>query len=204
MLVDILLKEGVASQSIRNFQKYCDEAVLEHCLFEIPNRKIEFSVFNHTDLKSSNFLIRYNASGEPTSAKLIDYQMSLVGSPVFDVIFFLIISTELPVFEQHSVVMKNMYLAALNDSLAQLNYHGEYTKSNFTDDEQSVRLYQFFCLLWLGYLSIKTVIKNFDRDKKYFKILTSAEVDKVLASDKFRNGFLSWFRYFEKTQLLGE
>ncbi len=204
VLLDLLQAEGVASDSLHNFRNCENEIILQRCLMNIPDRKVEFNVLNHTDAKCSNFLIRYTDDGEPISAKIIDHQMSYFGSPIFDVLFFFIVSVEFPVFESNYEFLLNSYLKTLNDTLASLDYNGTYTKLNYETDQQSVRLYRFGCLILAGFYSIRAVIKHFDFNYKGSDMapLTSDEIKQVLANDKFRDTFLKLFQYFESADWL--
>ncbi len=199
VLLDLLQAEGIASDSLHNFRNRENEIMLQRCIMDISDRKVEFNVLNHTDVKCSNFLIQYNDDGEPISAKIIDHQLSYFGSPVFDVFFFFIISIEFSVFESNYEILLDSYLKTLNDTLASLDYIGTYTKLDYETDLRSVGLYRFCCLILAGFYGVHAVIKHFNHDGSDMAPLTSDEIKQVLADEKFRNTFLKWFHYYESS-----
>lgn len=78
----------------------------------------------HGDLWITNFMFKYDAKKNPTEVKFIDLQIAYYGSPMFDLIYFLVTSVHDDIrFNRVNEVIQ-MYHQALIAVLKRLNYKG--------------------------------------------------------------------------------
>ncbi len=195
VLADVLHHEGVSDTSISKFLSYATE-MSNKPLYRIANRTAEFNVFNHGNMKTNNILFTYDKNGLPTSAKIIDYQTSCFGSPAFDLVFLFNVSMSFSTYQRHFNRLLDTYLTTLNETLRRLDYEQEYLESHFERDLKGAKLFCIFCLIWTGFIGIRAAIKNFDYGKNYIP-LAANQIQTIRTNQKFRDGFLAWFQYYE-------
>lgn len=80
-----------------------------------------FKVLNHGDLWVNNCMFQYN-HGHPTDMLFIDFQMSYIASPAFDLHYFLNTSVQLNVLISKRYILLRTYYEALRSTLEALNF----------------------------------------------------------------------------------
>jgi thiamine kinase-like enzyme len=83
-----------------------------------------FRVLNHGDDWLNNIMLKSDENGNWIDAKLIDFQMSFMGSPASDLWYFLVSSIADDVKVEHFDALLFFYHNELVDSLNQLKYDG--------------------------------------------------------------------------------
>ncbi|KAK7595220.1 hypothetical protein V9T40_001653 [Parthenolecanium corni] len=94
---------------------------------ELINRHVKYppensmTVLIHGDFRTSNIFLKYNGDNQVSEAKIIDWQFSVEGNPVLDLIVFFINSVSIEMIENNDDVLLNFYLEKLNTKLASLD-----------------------------------------------------------------------------------
>lgn len=84
----------------------------------------KIKVVIHGDLWVSNFMFRYDSKNNPVAVKFIDLQIAYYGSPIFDLIYFLVTSVHDEIrFGRVNEVIQ-IYHQALVSILKRLDYKG--------------------------------------------------------------------------------
>lgn len=194
-LVEILKAENMDQRVLEKFAEY-KEKIDFNSICQIPNRKHNFGVLNHGNLKSNNLLLKKNFSGL-NSLKIIDYQTYFWDSPIFDFLYFFILNVDCDVFEKHQDKLIEQYLATLNDSLSNLKCDLAYSKEAFEVDLENSKLYQVFTLLFSSVLVIRECIPGFLHGDP-LSVPSPQDIDKICKDELFNGRFVKWFRYFHK------
>ncbi|XP_037922352.1 uncharacterized protein LOC119658746 [Hermetia illucens] len=82
----------------------------------------EFNVLLHGDLWVNNIMFQHDENGQPKDILLIDYQMARYGSPVQDLIYFILSSTEYSIKVSEFDYMIKYYHRELVKNLELLKY----------------------------------------------------------------------------------
>lgn len=84
----------------------------------------KIKVVIHGDLWISNFMFKYDTKKNPIAIKFIDLQIAYYGSPIFDLIYFLVTSVNDDIRFNRANEVIQMYHHALVSVLKRLNYKG--------------------------------------------------------------------------------
>ncbi|XP_049762484.1 uncharacterized protein LOC126088388 [Schistocerca cancellata] len=76
------------------------------------------NVVCHGDFWASNVMVKYDASGKPESARLIDFQLVRYAPPVFDVMTILLLSTDQDFRDRHLHSLQQVYFSTLSAQIA--------------------------------------------------------------------------------------
>lgn len=82
----------------------------------------EFNVILHGDLWVNNIMFQHDEKGLPTEVLFVDYQMSRYGSPVQDLMYFILSSTEYSIKVKEFDFMIKYYYRELVKNLKLLKY----------------------------------------------------------------------------------
>lgn len=112
------------------YEKYAEK--LENILPKFFEQEInlykkcqsKIKVVIHGDLWVSNFMFKYDAKNNPIAVKFIDLQIAYYGSPIFDLIYFLVTSVEDDIRFNRANEVIQMYHQALVSTLERLGYKG--------------------------------------------------------------------------------
>ncbi|KAK5642416.1 hypothetical protein RI129_008583 [Pyrocoelia pectoralis] len=83
----------------------------------------KYSVINHGDFQARNFLYKYeicDQSDVPTQFCIIDWQLSRIGLPVFDILHFFFVSTRKDFRDNHYIELLQVYYQSFSSFLRQL------------------------------------------------------------------------------------
>lgn len=106
--------DKIQSWDMENFMKtFLDVAEPMSCGFQ---------VLNHGDLWLNNMMFKSDAIGNPLDVSMIDYQMGFWGSPVADLIYFLISSVSDEIKVECFDEFIEFYHIQLTDALKKLKY----------------------------------------------------------------------------------
>lgn len=192
-LLEILKAENICPRVLEKFAEY-KEKIDYNSIYSI-NRAQDFRVLNHGNLKSNNLLLKNNPDGSD-SLKIIDYQTYFWHSPIFDLLYFVILTVDCDVFEKHQDKLIDQYLATLNVSLSNLKCECTYSRGAYEVDLQSSKLYQIFTLLFSSVLVIRECIPGFLHGDP-LNLPSHQEVESIRKDEVFEGRFLKWFRYFQ-------
>lgn len=81
------------------------------------HRESAFNSICHNDFWMNNMMIGYNAEGDLHCIKFVDYQLTIYGSGIQDLIFFLFTSVENDVLVKHCDRLIEHYMQAFMDCL---------------------------------------------------------------------------------------
>uniref|UniRef100_A0A336MA18 CSON013155 protein n=1 Tax=Culicoides sonorensis TaxID=179676 RepID=A0A336MA18_CULSO len=119
-----------AVKSWRGYEKYGEKLenlqskFLQQTIDVYKKCKSKTKVVIHGDLWTSNFMFKYDAKNNPIAAKLIDLQIVYYGSPIFDLIYFLVTSVEDEIRFNRSHEVIQIYYLSLVEELNKLNFKG--------------------------------------------------------------------------------
>ncbi|XP_037922349.1 uncharacterized protein LOC119658744 [Hermetia illucens] len=82
----------------------------------------EFNVILHGDLWANNIMFQHDEDGQPKDVLFVDLQISRYGSPVHDLIYFILSSTEYPIKVKEFDYMIKYYHQELVKNLKLLKY----------------------------------------------------------------------------------
>lgn len=93
------------------------------------------NVLCHGDFWANNVMVKYGPSGEPDSARLVDFQLLRYAPPVFDVMTILLLSTDRAFRERHQQSMQQAYFSALSAEITKEGLDAErcYTLTEFIE-----------------------------------------------------------------------
>lgn len=172
-------KEKIASWSL--------ESLLINSRLIIPRVALQkmrcgFQVLNHGDIWINNMLFKSDDNGNCIDVKFIDYQIASWGSPITDLMYFLLTSVQDDIKTAHFDELIAFYHKELVKSLNELNYSKDIPtldvmkqdllekrgfSKNFCDKnyfvDQKKNSFQFtdsFCMPWLllNMIQIKSLI----------------------------------------------
>lgn len=194
-LMEILKAENVNVRVLQKFAEY-KEKIDYNSIYQIPDRVQNFGVLNHGNLKSNNLLLKNNPSGSD-SLKIIDYQTYFWDSPIFDLLYFVILTVDCDIFDKYQDKLIDQYLATLNDSLSNLKCECTYSREAYEVDLKGSKLYQIFTLLFSNVLVIRECIPGFLHGDP-LSVPSHQEIESIRKDEVFEVRFLKWFRYLEK------
>ncbi|CRL06030.1 CLUMA_CG019012, isoform A [Clunio marinus] len=87
--------------------------------FDVDNNDI--NVMMHGDFWTNNIMFRYDKNGLPIDAKILDYQFTAYGSPVLDLLYFIMSSTTEELREHKMETMMQFYYHQLRKTAEKLN-----------------------------------------------------------------------------------
>lgn len=196
-LVAIFEAENVDQSVLRKLADY-KQHINHVSIYEISHRECDFRVLIHGNLKSNNVLLKYDDSGSPIAAKILDYQTYLWKPPIFDLMYFFLLTVDSDVFESHADQLIDSYLATLNECLSDLSCGCSYSRSDYEVDLEGSRLYQVFTLLFSSILIIRKCIPGLILYGDPSHVPSREEVENIRKHKLFDERVLKWFRYFEK------
>lgn len=196
-LMAILKAEDTSVSVLRKLARY-KEQINHVSIYEMAHRVRDFSVLVHGNLKANNVLLKYDDSGRPIAAKILDYQTYLWKSPIFDLFYFFLLVVDCDVLERHGDQLIDSYLATLNDGLSSLSCECAYSKNEYDVDVEGSKLFQVFTLLFSSVLIIQECIPGLILCGDLMRVPSQEDVENIRKNKLFDGRFLKWFRYFEK------
>lgn len=173
------IKSSLNGELLEKVYKLSSELINGYVKYPPEN---SLTVLRHGDFRTSNIFLKYNGDNQVSEAKIIDWQFSVEGHPVPDLIFFFINSVSIEIFENNDDVLLNFYLEKLNTKLASLGMNRSYNKDELMDNMNyykhlyygtSCRIFLFtynyprgaetdysipMAVKWLSYLNKKGII----------------------------------------------
>jgi hypothetical protein len=154
------------------------------------------NVILHGDAHRFNILFRPREGR--TQIKLVDFQHCRLGSPVLDIMTFLIVSCPADVFDNHRTLLLDHYLRVFAYTTSQYVNRDLFIKPSYTwDDLETDMIYfkPFFMylliiarpLIWAG--KFITCHRSDSEQNDIF--------DSILQSTNFHSYFSGWIKYFE-------
>jgi len=128
----------------------------------------------HGDYWCNNMLFKYEDSEnsmKPTEAKMVDFQLSRMGHPLFDLLYFLYSSTLPELRKEHMVSWLSFYFNTLVEYLKKLEFElTDYTFEDFMVDykKKSIALMLLAANIIITVLD-KTTVNQMDQMAKFVK-----------------------------------
>uniref|UniRef100_A0A1B0GL90 CHK kinase-like domain-containing protein n=2 Tax=Lutzomyia longipalpis TaxID=7200 RepID=A0A1B0GL90_LUTLO len=120
-------------------------------MYESTSRKHDgYRVLTHVDFWTKNFLYKYNeTSGKPIDVLFVDLQHSCYTSPANDLQYFLSISPQNHVREQHREELVRIYYESFAATLYELNYSKIPTFAQLQDEMRKKEMLGFFAAVFV-------------------------------------------------------
>lgn len=100
-------------------------------LFE-EGKNDALKVFQHGDARCNNILFKYAEDDlTPVKVKIVDYHLSFCSTPVFDLVFFLVVSLSAETFKHHFDHLMERYRTSMVSTLTSLNYNKAFPSMDF-------------------------------------------------------------------------
>ncbi|KAK7597936.1 hypothetical protein V9T40_014892 [Parthenolecanium corni] len=99
-----------------------------------------FYILNHGDFRKDNILLKYGSNNVVDGVKILDFQTCFWSTPVYDFMYFFMLSTSVEIIENHFEKLLNWYLECLNEKLNEINCAQAYHKQEFMADIKNVSL----------------------------------------------------------------
>lgn len=174
------------------FKERLNEALKELCAQEQYSSEIVNTIL-HGDLWSNNFLFAYK-NGEPSSCKLIDYQILKYGPPSVDVVQFLFTNTRKAFRDEHFDELLDYYYEQLCIEFKSKDLESQLTKDEFLCVCEKVKLptkLQTLADRSITFLSDETYADALSSDDKLEKFLFDDRSKHIVNSfennEKFRD-----------------
>ncbi len=97
------------------------------------------NVLIHGDFWTGNILFKYCDRKQVTSLKIVDWQISRIGCPVVDLIYFFAVSPQFEVFKNKREILIDLYLNKFNATLEILKCDFVYTKEELNNDMEKYK-----------------------------------------------------------------
>ena len=180
------------SESVRKkFEEYMRRVGSIRKLGYSPNNE-GFNVILHGDLHLHNILFKNDLESNVTQCKLVDFQICHLGSPIIDILYFLITGVEFKVFKKNRLSLLNCYIQELEITLKKFGSckltprpFGLNESLNDFEKYKLFFLYRFTILVplfWAGQMDSGTLNKE-------------SNIDTVLKSAEFLSLFNGWAEY---------
>ena len=88
----------------------------------------------HGDYWNNNFMFRCDADGHPNALRMVDFQLSRIGHPLNDLLYFLYSSTLPELREKHMIGLLRLYFDTLKADLELLCNPLDYSWNEFIRD----------------------------------------------------------------------
>ena len=85
----------------------------------------------HGDYWNNNFMFRCDADGHPNALRMVDFQLSRIGHPLNDLLYFFYSSTLPELREKHMMTLLRLYLLTLKADLEMLGNPLDYSWNEF-------------------------------------------------------------------------
>ncbi|KAJ8977349.1 hypothetical protein NQ317_017764 [Molorchus minor] len=116
-----LEKEG-NNKIVEKFKRYVENG--PYILSDVTNYKGKYSAILHGDCWSNNMMFKYDETGALEDMRMIDFQLSYVGSPVTDLSYCLYSSGSKELFDQLDHFL-SVYHRSLIEAVKQLGCYSE-------------------------------------------------------------------------------
>ena len=128
----------------------------------------------HGDYWSNNMLFKYDADDEqkPIQIKMVDFQISRIGHPLSDILYFIYTSTLPSVRQQHMTLWLTHYFNTLMSGLNRLDVHPDYHLDDFMTE------YKKRSRLWVW---VACIVMNMVLDKQTVTALQDLNEGKLAA-----------------------
>lgn len=171
----------------RKLVDYKDKLVEELEKILMPNTT-GLNVIRHGEYWSGNIMFRYNEEKKAVDSKMIDFQLSTIGTPVFDLIYFLISSVQIEVYKNYKDELLNCYLSTFNECMLLFGIYRIYTEY---DLESDLEKYKF---VYIYYISIQLQLYT------YHGVTNCNELKKAVG--EYISQISKWIKLLESEQIL--
>lgn len=161
-------------------------------LGQMPNEN-GFNVMIHGDFHHYNVLLKDSEQKKPTQCKLIDFQYCRIGSPILDIMLFLVTSVDCKIVEKHWRALFNCYLCEFESirKKTQSDWPCPYGINDMMNDFEKYKsvfiygLVSFVPFYWIGSskLDLNLGDKNWDA------------IDSVMKSEAYISFFKGWINH---------
>ncbi|KAL1501073.1 hypothetical protein ABEB36_006471 [Hypothenemus hampei] len=116
-----LIKNDADKSVYKKLEYFKEREELEKALHKIPNPSDGFSVILHGDCWNNNMMYYYNenSNGTPQDIMFLDFQLSSVASPIYDLSYYLYAVADGEVLKHFDLILET-YLTSLNGFLDEL------------------------------------------------------------------------------------
>lgn len=112
----------------------------EDVRLKIHYSNFNFHVLNHGDFRKDNILLKYSSNNVIEGVKILDFQTCFWSTPVYDFMYFFMLSTHVEIMENDFEKLLDWYLECLNEKLSEVNCSQVYRKQNFMEDIKKLDL----------------------------------------------------------------
>ncbi|XP_065221901.1 uncharacterized protein LOC135846627 [Planococcus citri] len=158
----------------------------------------QFNVLNHGDFWTNNIMFKYDKYGTVEQVKLIDFQLTLWKSPVYDLIYFIITSVKFELYLKYFPLLMRIYLNTLNRVLGQFNCPTYQMNSLLKDFDD---MFPFAIIVLISVLPIIISDPDDPLDTKEMSKDDKFEIDgmaKAYKQKHFQEISAKWFEHFAK------
>nr|CAD7258078.1 unnamed protein product [Timema shepardi] len=122
-MLKVLKAFPVFNKHINKISAAIEEDIADRFNDSIPQPREPFASIVHNDFWTNNMMFQYKSKDHknPIGFKIVDYQVTFYGSPLFDLIFFLFTSTKLGIVSEHFERLVKLYYDSLVDCLSLLD-----------------------------------------------------------------------------------
>ncbi|KAG5675461.1 hypothetical protein PVAND_005363 [Polypedilum vanderplanki] len=166
--------------------------------------KSNFKVINHGDDWINNIMFKINENGITEDVRFLDYQVSYIGSPVGDLIYFIYLSVNDEVKTKNFNDFIQCYHYELEKSLKILNYDGKIpTLDEIYEEFYEKRKYGLSILL-----NVMFVCKYDGEDQLTMEtfadptILTEEIMTNYYQNKNYLDALKLWLKFFEEREFL--
>lgn len=135
-LRECLKRWKILPEVLEKFEKIDPVVSLQKLLTASSKKDDEFVVLNHGDPWTSNFMFKYTDQ-QPTDMRFVDFQISCVNSPVYDLLYFINTSLQLDIRTEKVDEILETYYKKLAETCGKLNI-----PLNLSFDELSKTYYE--------------------------------------------------------------
>ncbi|XKL61894.1 hypothetical protein PGB90_001727 [Kerria lacca] len=178
----------VSEKIYQTLNKTYKNCIIEQASSIIKPNEEGLNVIRHGDCWTNNILFLHDDEGNVLECKMIDFQLSCIGSPIIDLIYFFITSVQFDVYEKYEEEFFDIYLNSLNDTLLILRVDKTYTRNDLNND---IEKYKTFYIFVIG-ITLQFITSN---ETQILNIMN-------VTSQQYISLVQKWLNYLDRKNLL--
>lgn len=148
-----LLTRNKASQLIPKLKNSLQSLKKDDIISRTHYENFQFLVFNHGDFRKDNIILKYGSQDTIDDLKFIDFQQCFWSAPIFDFMYFFLLSVDVELIENHFDRSVSWYLECLNGKLRKLNCNRTYSRKDFDNDMKNLNFCIILIMIWTIFLT---------------------------------------------------